>query len=72
MKFGDDLMSLQVFIVTDLFPFVPLIIIQFLTYLSNTNMEILYHVWLAEKGATLIISFFSLVIQISKGNNVPS
>lgn len=72
MKFGDDLMYLQVFIVTDLLPFVPLTVTQFLTHLSNSNMEVLYHVRLAEKGSMLIIRYFSLVIQISKGNNVPS
>lgn len=65
-------MYLQVFIVTDLLPFVPLTVIQFLTHLSNSNMEVLYHVLLAEKGSMLIIRYFSLVIQISKGNNVPS
>ena len=66
-------MYFQVFIVTDLLPFAPLIIIQFLTYLSNTNIEILYLVWPVEKEAMLVISDFSLVIQIhSKGNNVPS
>lgn len=72
-KFGEDLMYFEVFIVTDLLPFVPLIIIEFLTYISNTNMEILYLLWPAEKEAMLIISVFSLVIQIySKGNNIPS
>lgn len=66
-------MCFQVFIFTDVLPFVPLIMMQFLTYLSNTNMEILYLVWPAEKERMLIISDFSLVIQIhSKGNNVPS
>lgn len=65
-------MYLQVVIVTDLLPFVPLTVTQFLTHLSNSNMEVLYHVRLAEKGSMLIIRYFSLVIQISKGNNVPS
>lgn len=73
MKFGDDLMYFQVFIVTDLLPFAPLIIIQFLKYLSITNMEILYLVWPVKKEAMLIIINFSLVIQIhSKYDNVPS